>query len=544
MACHSIGFAGAANFGELSVDVVVTRTTSACDPLASRLAPPPSALAFGRIDLITVAGFLLVAFVLLIYRSDALPLQIWDESRIANNALEAAMDGHWLVPTDHGYIDHWNTKPPLLPWLMAAGMRVGLPALWAVRLPSIAAAVITGGLIWAALRIALKDRLAAAIGLSLLFGSILYVGLHGSRNGDYESLESLFILGYVLSFWAASDVPARTNWLFAAAACIVGAVMTKGVAGLLPLPGCAVFLLADRRRFLSLLGDWRAWFCALGAIAAILGYYLSREAYDPGYLKAVYASELGGRFAAVSEEHFEGPLFYIGELAKGFLPGAMLLPFVAVSIFRGERRRRDLALLCVAGCVSLLAVLTAASTKLFHYVIPAVPLLCLAAAIGVSDTLRILATSHPARGRRLAIGVGALCATGLGMTIFLSQALFARSFPEIQDGAYLADLHRAGERAPVTVVDERLLALPGGGPPGRRYSQIIDFYARLYRADWPIAQSQEGWPLATPSLAITCTSTVFAWLGASHDLRVVRRGDGCVLVRLAAPRGRPAPTPS
>jgi 4-amino-4-deoxy-L-arabinose transferase-like glycosyltransferase len=509
-----------------------------------RLAPTPSAPAFGRIDLITVAGFLLAAFVLLIYRSDALPLQIWDESRIANNALEAAMDGHWLVPTDHGFVDHWNTKPPLLPWLMAAGMKAGLPALWAIRLPSILAALATGGLIWAALRIALKDRLAAAIGLALLLGSVLYVGLHGSRDGDYESLESLFILGYVLCFWAASGEPVRPNWLFAATACIVGAVMTKGVAGLLPLPGCAVFLLGDRRRLVAFFGDWRAWFCALAAVAVIVGYYLGREAYDPGYLKAVYAGELGGRFAAVNEEHFEGPLFYFGVLAKGFQPGAMLLPLVAVSIFRGERRRRDLALLCLAGCVSLLVVLTAASTKLFHYVIPAVPLLCLAAAIGVSDTLRMSATSNRARGRRLAIGVGALCAAGLGMTIFLSQALFARSFPEIQDGAFLARLHGAGERAPVTVVDERLLALPGGGPPGRRYSQIIDFYARLYRADWPIAQSQMGWPLATPSLAITCTSTVFAWLGASYDLGVVRRGDGCVLVRLAAPRGRPAPTPS
>ena len=60
----------------------------------------------------------------LVERYDAVPLQLWDESRNANNALELALSARglsgWRAPTFGGAPDHWNTKPPLLIWLMAA----------------------------------------------------------------------------------------------------------------------------------------------------------------------------------------------------------------------------------------------------------------------------------------------------------------------------------------------------------------------------------------------------------------------------------------
>ncbi|HXU99799.1 MAG TPA: glycosyltransferase family 39 protein [Caulobacteraceae bacterium] len=495
------------------------------------------------LDGLTLAGFILVAFVLFIWRSDALPLQYWDESRIANNALEAAMAGHWLVPTDHGWVDRWETKPPLLPWAMAAFMKAGFAPLWAVRAPSIVAALATLGLVWGALRIDLKDRLAGAVAVALVLSANVFVGLHGARTGDYEVPESALILAYVLCLWKAADDPARPGWLFAAGGCIVAAAMIKGVAGLIPLPGCAVFMLADRRRFAALAGDWRTWLAGAATIGLIAGYYLSREAYDPGYLKAVFANELGSRLLAVNEGHGEGPFFYLGVLFRGFLPGLLLLPLAAVSVFHGEARRRDLALISLAGGGCLILVLSIAQTKLFHYVIPAIPLLAVAAAIGVADAARRLA-AHPARARIVLGGVAVLCAAGLARTILLSLTFYSPMPFRMRDGAFLAALHKAGERAPVTVVDDELWLLPYGGPPGRRYSQIIDFYATLYRADWPIGQAQIGWRLATPSSAITCSPAALAWLRGAYDFSLARRGDGCVLLRLRAPRNSASPTPS
>ena len=173
----------------------------------------PSGARLDGSDFVAVGGLLLLIFTLLIFRSDALPMQLWDESRNASNALEAALDGHWLAPTYHGAVDHWNTKPPLLTWLIAALMKTGVAPLWALRLPNIAAAVATCGLVWGTLRFSLRDRVAAAIGGVLLVTSTLYVGPHATRTGDFDGLESLFVLGYVLCFWAGFKDPARPNWL-------------------------------------------------------------------------------------------------------------------------------------------------------------------------------------------------------------------------------------------------------------------------------------------------------------------------------------------
>ena len=43
-----------------------------------------------------------------------LPMELWDESRYANSAVEMAMRGHWLTPTYNWSGDHWSPKPPLL----------------------------------------------------------------------------------------------------------------------------------------------------------------------------------------------------------------------------------------------------------------------------------------------------------------------------------------------------------------------------------------------------------------------------------------------
>src|SRR3974390_2027501 len=82
---------------------------------------------------------LLVWALLLVWHQNLLPMQAWDESRIANNALEMARGGHWFTPTYDGAPDHWNTKPPLLIWLVAALFPLGGPPLLALPLPSLLA---------------------------------------------------------------------------------------------------------------------------------------------------------------------------------------------------------------------------------------------------------------------------------------------------------------------------------------------------------------------------------------------------------------------
>jgi 4-amino-4-deoxy-L-arabinose transferase-like glycosyltransferase len=511
----------------------------------SRETGKPRTLMFGRTigpaDIMVAAGLMLLVFVLLIYRSDSLWLQYWDESRIANNALEAAMDGHWLAPTYHGVVDHWNTKPPLLVWLVAILLKAGLPPLWALRLPNIFAASATCGLIWATLRFALKDAAAAALGAVLLLSSVLFIGIHASRTGDYDGLESLFILGYVLSLWAAYTEPVKPNWLALAAFCIVGAVMTKGVAGALALPGCALFFLTSPTRLWKLIKDARSWVWGFATVAICLGYYLTREAYDPGYLQAINHFELGGRFQSVSDGHAGPPLFYVGVLFASFEPGWVLAPLALVALLGPSGRRRDLAVITLASALAVLVVLSCSKTKIFWYATPAVPLLSIAAGIGVTDALRRIPSRRlPWRGLAGAT-VFVVCAIDMAAAIYQSQRWVVTAedtlTPAVRDGRFITYLHGVALTPPLIVMDERLWGpTPFGGSPDRRFSQIVDFYARYYRGHWPIAEADLGDALPPGATVMTCSGKVLSHLNAGYGLIIITRQYGCTLARIASQR--------
>jgi 4-amino-4-deoxy-L-arabinose transferase-like glycosyltransferase len=483
------------------------------------------------IDRISLAVLFCVLFVTLIFNSDKMPMQLWDESRNANNALEMARSGHWLIPTYAGFPDHWNTKPPLLIWLIAGLLRLGLPPLWALRTPSIIAAAATLGLIWGVLRYGLRDRLAATLGGALLLSSLLYLGPHAARTGDYDALESLFMLGYVLCIWRACDAPTRPEWIWGAGVCVVAAVMTKGIAGVLPLPGCAAFVLLQPKKAGALLKRWPTWVATIGALALCLEYYATRELYDPGYIHAVTQNELGGRLLVVNEGHVEKSFYYFVILLVGFAPGTLFLPFAAMPIRGKDMRRRDLALLTLLSSAALLLVLSYSRTKIVWYATPAVPLLSICAAIGISDAVGWVRRTRP----RLAIWALAAaaipCAAGIGLTTGQGRALLhlahAPHDPRTDYGHFLGELQRAGLTAPTIVMDPAVLK--DGSPPG--YDPIARFYQTLYKDRWRIFLPPPGAALPSGLRVVTCYREELAWLRSRYAVRVDYRDEDCVLAR-------------
>jgi 4-amino-4-deoxy-L-arabinose transferase-like glycosyltransferase len=392
--------------------------------------PAPLANAsLDRQDLLCLGTLLLLWFCLLMLRHDSLPLQIWDESRLANSALEMVRSGHWLVPSYGGVPDHWSVKPPLLIWQMAALMWLGLPPLLAVRLPTMLAALATVGTVWAVCRYAVRDRVAAALAGFLLLSSLYYTDIHIARTGDYDVPLTLFTLLYALAFWVSieRDGKVRTSWFAISATALVIAVMTKGVAGAFPLVGLLVFSLM-RGRLVMLLGSFRIWLLALLALVLCLGYYGSREQYDPGYLQAVWQNELGGRFFTVNEGNAAGRGFYVGGLICGFEPGVILLPFAALTILGTDTRRRSLVTLCLLCAATILAVLTISPTKIYWYATPILPFLAIAAALGVSDGLgwikaRELRLPKLFGARPLQVALGVMLAVVSVMSLYRNQVV-------------------------------------------------------------------------------------------------------------------------
>src|SRR5689334_10249299 len=105
--------------------------------------PPSQPIASGRArrGLFVAAAILILSAAFLFIDRSVMPIQLWDESRNIVNALEMRESGSWLVTTYGGAPDLWNTKPPLLIWLMAASVGVFGLSEWALRLPSMIAAL-------------------------------------------------------------------------------------------------------------------------------------------------------------------------------------------------------------------------------------------------------------------------------------------------------------------------------------------------------------------------------------------------------------------
>lgn len=316
-----------------------------------------------------------------------LPIQLWDESRLAVNALEMAEGGDWLVTRFAGSPDLWNTKPPLMIWLQALGMQLLGPTEWAVRLPSAVAGLLTCILLFV-FALGYTGRKAIAVfSVLALVSTWGYVTIHGTRTGDYDALLALFTTAGAVAFFLYCESP--RPWRFYAA-CVAGAlaVLTKSVAGLLFAPGLLLYavvsgrlpvLLRSRHTYLGLMA-------MLGLIAA---YYLLREMQAPGYLAAVQQNELSGRFDDVIENHTGDLLTYLKVMLKGdYLYWAPFAAFGAISgLMAEDPRARRLARFCLVVGGAFVIVISLAATKLPWYVLPLYPLAALLVGLALTTIL-------------------------------------------------------------------------------------------------------------------------------------------------------------
>jgi 4-amino-4-deoxy-L-arabinose transferase-like glycosyltransferase len=484
-------------------------------------------------DIGCVALLLLLAATIFLLRNSALPMQLWDESRNANSGLEMSQSGNLLVTYFHGAPEHWSTKPPLVIWFIALFLRIGLPPLLAVRLPSILAA--TGGVLLAFLfcRIWLHDRVAGMFAGLTMLSAPLFVGWHAGRTGDFDTEVALFTLIYTLAFWGYVEAQGRdpSRWLAVAGVAVILSALTKGVGGVLALPGLLLYAIV-RGRLVKTLGDWRLWLTLLAIAFIVGGFYGLREHFDPGYLHTVWSNEFTGRYLAVNEQHQGGPFYYVGTLATRFEPGFMLLPLAAVPFFQPDRRRRSVALICLVTSGVLIAVLSSSETKVFWYIVPAVPLLALAAGIGLSDGLiwlRAREGTLPTLLRpRFAYGALAMIfGMALVAVIYYYQVGVERKLANTYMGGRYGPLLEQVRHARLT---NRLVILDDGAPKEivgdkpefAHYSPEAYFYAGVETSRGMTAQVVvPGTALATGTWVATCDPRSDEWLSHSYRVSVI-----------------------
>ncbi len=370
------------------------------------------------------ALLLLVAacWFILLSNLEAQPMQVWDELRLANNAIEMAATGELIVTHHEGIPETWNTKPPLQIWLEALDVKLlGIRPL-AFRLPSALAACATVLLLFGFARRRIGDPFSALLAGALLLTSSGFVLVHCARNGEYDAMLVLWLFASSLAFFRHVEAlaeprelpdrgtPARSDgdpgrWLWLTALFLVLAVYTKGIQGLLLLPAFLVYATVCGRLRAVLR---RRSVLALGSVLlALAAYGILREQLQPGYLRAVWDNDLFGRYASVNEQHHGSVFKYVWTLRYWGVLTLLVTPVLILA-----RRSREIGVgvfaIVMAGCY--LAVISLSKTKLEWYLAPIFPFLALYIAFAVRVGFDRLRAAAAWLGVVFAVGVASVTA--------------------------------------------------------------------------------------------------------------------------------------
>lgn len=326
-------------------------------------------------------------------RLESIPIRQYDEARLAHNAYEMSKDGNYLVTHFDGKPDMWNTKPPLMIWLQVISIKIFGFSELPIRLPSAIAALLTClFLVFVSVRY-LKDFWLGFIASVILVTSIGYMNVHATRTGDYDSLLTLFTTIYSICFFIYIEHGLK-RYLYYTLIAITLAVLTKGVAGLLLIPALIIYA-AIRQRLFHFLKLKELYIGIFMFLFFVLGYYLLREYYNPGYLRAVWDNELMGRYFITNEGHHESFWFYYQMLTKyHFIYWIWILPVsVFVGIFQKDKFYKDLTLYLLLVVVTYFLIISISKTKLEWYNVPLYPFLAIIIAIGFKTILDAINSS-------------------------------------------------------------------------------------------------------------------------------------------------------
>ena len=497
----------------------------------------PSALKTERARFLWRGGLLLaLAAIWMAIDLPVFPIARWDESRLAVNAIEMHARGLSLVTTYGFRPDLWNTKPPLLIWLMSACMSAFGVSEGVLRIPSalatLGSAAIVMGFTWKLTRESFAP-LAAGVVLLTTRG---FVGRHSGQTADYEALLCFCITAYACLFFLTLHRARPQAWkVLLAFALVACAVLTKSVAGVVPGAGLGLYLLVEGRIWRPL----RSWAYPAGGIAAagvIAAFYLAREQAAPGYLHAVAVNELG-RYANIVEKHYN-PVWYYPLLifgAFGFSLGVFALPLLAeVRVLRGRRRAGMIFSICMA--FGIMGALTLSRTKIRWYTDPCHPFLAIGCALGLESVRqRLRAWRGVADGApspvwaRVLVGAGAAVLVAI---IFIVRDVYPTLFDGRTSGRYgavFAALYARGLDR-VEVRDDGVVNMEND----TAYAPQLQFYAVQWagRGLKVVRRAAEA-PLTPGLVTASCDLTLepqLARLGAD-----LARTPGCIAVVPHAP---------
>jgi outer membrane protein assembly factor BamB len=299
------------------------------------------------------------------------PLWAADEKTYSQMAFHMVKSGNYLLPWSFGEPAIWAGKPPLLMWLMSLAYQVFGVNNFATRFWS----PIFGALSLVAVFHLGKKLYNAQVGfLSVIvlgtFTTFYAFATHAMTDG----LLVFFILASIY-FALQSEETKNTNWYAVLSGLFFGlALMTKQIEALL-IPLIIIIYLALTKKSIKFLFTKRFalfWGTALLVFAPYVVYmnFTFKDFWDCYFVYSTFM-----RTVTPIEGHAGGYLFYFNYLVTSEnLLWVILLPFaVGLCAFNSVIKRHKADTLILIWMAVVLGVFTFAQTKLYWYILPALP---------------------------------------------------------------------------------------------------------------------------------------------------------------------------
>lgn len=314
--------------------------------------------------------------------ASTLELQSWDEARNVLNAWEMQKNGDWLQVTYQGQPDHWNIKPPLGTWLIAACIKLFGFSELAVRLPSLFFGTLTLLLVYGFLFRETRNILFSSLGAWLLGTSVAFFGQHCFTTADYDAILIFFT---TLAFVSVFNIFFRSDkrWFLPLGIALASGFMIKSLAGLTPIAFAGIAAAITRNREMIRSFHWIKYTVFPFLLFPGIFLLLREVWYKDDFLLLFFKTDVLNRITSAVEGHAGEWEFYIHNMNYRFEEGqkiflAGLILFAGTMFFRRSLLPRPLSgsLFYVLLCpVAWLVIFSVPQTKISWYALPAYPLM-------------------------------------------------------------------------------------------------------------------------------------------------------------------------
>lgn len=309
----------------------------------------------------------------------------WDEARHGVSAYEMLQTGEPIVTTYAYSPDYWNLKPPLSEWFIALGYKLFGYNAYGLRFFS-GVSMFLSALLCAAFLWKRYGKTEAVFSLFAFAscGKLFYY--HAARNGDADAL---FIFCYTIAVLCLCESHRKFSWTYGACLAFSFAFLAKGWhAGTIAL--LVLLTLLFTGRFSQMRLKHYA-LCALSSLGPAGLWALARWRKDGlSFLISMFTYDVVNRATGSLENHAAPVYFYLGVLGRSVSSIFLILLslFGLVLLLRSNAFRQRSApfydaLVCVLAVLVPFVLFSAASSKLFWYILCVYPAIVLLSALAV-----------------------------------------------------------------------------------------------------------------------------------------------------------------